>query len=108
MTSNGCVTLTFRRIIPLIEDYLAKYVGNKRDSLAGPIEGGGRLQPSAPYRHWYGARDDGAWVSIPAPPTQFGYASQYVANYVAVQDFWISRHKSLARSQVDGQRLAPA
>jgi integrase len=43
-------------IIPLIEDHLSKYVGTGRDSLVFPAEGGGHLQPSTLYRHWYKAR----------------------------------------------------
>jgi integrase len=43
-------------IIPAIEDHLAKYVGNDRDSLIFPAEGGGHLQPSTLYRWWYKAR----------------------------------------------------
>jgi integrase len=44
-------------IIPLIEAHLAKHVGNGRDSLIFPADGGGHLQPSTLYRHWYNARD---------------------------------------------------
>jgi integrase len=43
-------------IIPAIEDHLAKYVEPGRDSLVFPAEGGGHLQPSTLYRHWYRAR----------------------------------------------------
>ena len=43
-------------IIPAIEDHLAKHVGMGRDSLIFPAEGGGHLQPSTLYRHWYRAR----------------------------------------------------
>jgi len=43
-------------IIPLIETHLAKYVDKGRDSLVFPTEGGGHLQPSTLYRHWYKAR----------------------------------------------------
>jgi integrase len=44
-------------IIPAIEQHLAKYVGSSRDSLIFPAEGGGHLQPSTLYRHWYKARE---------------------------------------------------
>jgi integrase len=44
-------------IIPTIEQHLAKYVGAGRDSLIFPADGGGHLQPSTLYRHWYRARD---------------------------------------------------
>jgi integrase len=43
-------------IIPLIEDHLAEYVENSRDSLIFPADNGGHLQPSTLYRHWYRAR----------------------------------------------------
>ncbi len=43
-------------IIPLIEAHLAKYVDADRDSLIFPDDGGGHLQPSTLYRHWYKAR----------------------------------------------------
>jgi integrase len=43
-------------VIPLIEVHLAKYVDRGRDSLIFPAEGGGHLQPSTLYRHWYKAR----------------------------------------------------
>jgi integrase len=43
-------------IIPQIEQHLAKYVGNSRDSLIFPADNGGHLQPSTLYRHWYRAR----------------------------------------------------
>jgi integrase len=43
-------------IIPAIEQHLAKHVGNARDSLIFPADGGGHLQPSTLYRHWYKAR----------------------------------------------------
>ncbi len=56
-------------VIPLIEAHLAKYVDNGRDSLLFPAEGGGHLQPSALYRHWYKARhqagrDDLRWHDL--------------------------------------------
>jgi integrase len=44
-------------VIPLIEAHLAKHVDTGRDSLIFPAEGGGHLQPSTLYRHWYKARD---------------------------------------------------
>ena len=44
-------------IIPLIEQHLAKYVDNGRDSLIFPADNGGHLQPSTLYRHWYRARE---------------------------------------------------
>ncbi len=44
-------------IIPLIEDHLAKYVDAGCDSLIFAADGGGHLQPSTLYRHWYRARD---------------------------------------------------
>ena len=43
-------------IIPPIEHHLAKHVGKCRDSLIFPADGGGHLQPSTLYRHWYRAR----------------------------------------------------
>lgn len=43
-------------IIPLIEDHLAKFVAESRDSLIFPADHGGHLQPSTLYRHWYKAR----------------------------------------------------
>jgi integrase len=43
-------------IIPLIEAHLSEYVGKDRDSLVFPAEGGGHLQTSTLYRHWYRAR----------------------------------------------------
>jgi integrase len=43
-------------IIPLIEQHLAEYVDNGRDSLIFPADNGGHLQPSTLYRHWYKAR----------------------------------------------------
>src|SRR6476660_9829153 len=43
-------------IIPAIEAHLAKHVGKGRDSLLFPAAGGGHLQPSALYGHWYKAR----------------------------------------------------
>ena len=43
-------------IIPLIEEYLAEYVGKGRDSLIFRADHGGHLQPSTLYRHWYRAR----------------------------------------------------
>lgn len=56
-------------IIPAIEAHLAKYVGKARDSLVFPTEGGGHLQPSTLYRHWYKARaaagrDDLRWHDL--------------------------------------------
>jgi integrase len=56
-------------IIPTIEAHLAKHVGNGRDSLIFPAEGGGHLQPSTLYRHWYRARhaagrDDLRWHDL--------------------------------------------
>ena len=44
-------------VIPLIEAHLAKHVDRGRDSLIFPADGGGHLQPSTLYRHWYRARD---------------------------------------------------
>ncbi len=44
-------------IIPLIEQHLAEYVDNGRDSLIFPADNGGHLQPSTLYRHWYRARE---------------------------------------------------
>ena len=44
-------------VIPLIEAHLAKHVDRGRDSLIFPADGGGHLQPSTLYRHWYKARD---------------------------------------------------
>lgn len=44
-------------IIPAIEAHLAKHVDKGRDSLIFPADGGGHLQPSTLYRHWYKARD---------------------------------------------------
>ena len=35
---------------------MAKYVGDKRDSLIFPTDNGRHLQPSTLYRHWYKAR----------------------------------------------------
>lgn len=43
-------------VIPVIEAHLGKHVDNGRDSLVFPAEGGGHLQPSTLYRHWYRAR----------------------------------------------------
>lgn len=43
-------------IVPAIENHLAKYVGNDRDSLLFPAYNGGHLQPSTLARHWYKAR----------------------------------------------------
>lgn len=56
-------------IIPHIEQHLSKYVGKGRDSLIFPAEGGGHLQPSTLYRHWYKARtkakrDDLRWHDL--------------------------------------------
>jgi integrase len=45
------------RIIPQIEQHLAKHVDKSRDSLIFPADNGGHLQPSTLYRHWYRARD---------------------------------------------------
>jgi integrase len=47
-------------IIPAIEDHLAKYVDNERDSLIFPPDNGGHLQPSTLMRHWYKARETAA------------------------------------------------
>ena len=44
-------------IIPAIEAHLANHVGGDRDSLLFGAEGGGHLQPSTLYRHWYRARE---------------------------------------------------
>jgi len=44
-------------LLPMIEDHLAKYVGNSGDSLLFPAENGGHLQPSTFNRWWYKARD---------------------------------------------------
>ncbi|MGW0158458.1 tyrosine-type recombinase/integrase [Mycobacterium sp. NPDC003323] len=43
-------------LLPQIEHHLAKFVGNKSDSLLFPAENGGHMQPSTLYRHWYKAR----------------------------------------------------
>jgi integrase len=43
-------------IIPQIEQHLAKHVDKDSDSLIFPADGGGHLQPSTVYRHWYKAR----------------------------------------------------
>ena len=51
-------------MIPLIEEHLAKHVDTGRDSLIFPADGGGHLQPSTLYRHWYRARD--GWPARPA------------------------------------------
>ena len=51
------MTIETNYIIPLIEEHLAKYVDRGRDSLVFAAEGGGHLQPSTLYRHWYRARD---------------------------------------------------
>ena len=47
-------------IIPTIEAHLAKHVGRDRDALIFETDGGGHLQPSTMYRHWYKARDAAA------------------------------------------------
>lgn len=44
-------------IIPLIKDHLPKFVGEGRDSLLFPAQGGGHLQPSTLQRQWYKARE---------------------------------------------------
>ena len=44
-------------VIPLIAPHLTKHVDTERYSLIFPAEGGGQLQPSTMYRHWYRARD---------------------------------------------------
>jgi integrase len=44
-------------VVPLIETHLAEHVGKARDSLIFAAEGGGHLQPSTLYRHWYRARE---------------------------------------------------
>ncbi len=44
-------------IIPTIEAHLARHVGAGRDALIFETDGGGHLQPSTMYRHWYKARD---------------------------------------------------
>jgi integrase len=44
-------------VIPAIEAHLARHAGIGRDALIFPAEGGGHLQPSTLYRHWYKARD---------------------------------------------------
>jgi integrase len=56
-------------LIPVIEQHLAKHVAGDRDSLIFPADGGGHLQPSTLYRHWYKARaaagrDDLRWHDL--------------------------------------------
>ena len=43
-------------LIPIIEEHLAKHVGEKQDSLLFPAVGGGHLAPATLYRRFYTAR----------------------------------------------------
>ncbi|WP_423489011.1 tyrosine-type recombinase/integrase [Mycobacteroides sp. PCS013] len=44
-------------IVPALVDHLDKFVGEKPDALLFPALGGGHLQPSTLYRHFYRARE---------------------------------------------------
>jgi integrase len=43
-------------LMPMIEQHLAKHVGEKRDSLLFPAQQGGHLAPATLYRRFYAAR----------------------------------------------------
>lgn len=56
-------------LVAVIEDHLAKHVGNARDCLLFPNGTGGHLQPGTLARHWYKARaaidrDDLRWHDL--------------------------------------------
>jgi len=44
-------------MLPMLEEHLANHVEPGCDSLLFPNEGGGHIQPSSFYRHWYRARE---------------------------------------------------